>query len=294
MAEKNQSLSLTLISPLALPTSDPRNPEYVKPDDPNDPNDPKNTDWLRIEQPAWPEEPEGGFVKWLQDNKKGLSLDTYAEYFGKYKSWCTEEGVLQVPIQIKKSPADLQYSLKASYGVLSPAAEETQEHATSITIKAEKEHDLAEAVQGDVTAAWEGQVFAEDGSPLSPPPTISQDGAKLSWGVIATGTIRLKYSEEHDRYILTITPRENADPQDKSSAYQSTVFAAWSGGVETHEVQLPSMTGNCGGSKNEEGEDEKKNEKCVRHNILVDPCTMEVIREWDEEIECPDITGQAG
>jgi hypothetical protein len=287
MAEqKNQSLGLTLISPLALPTSDPRNPDYVPPDEEGtDGTD--GTDWLRIEQPAWPEEEEGGFAKWLQDNNKGLSLDTYEEYFSKYKSKCAEGGTLDIPLQIKKSRADLQYSLRASYGVLAQGLDETSEHATSVTIKGEKSHDLSEAVQGDVTASWEGEVFAEDGAPLTPPPKITQDGSVLDWGVIATGTIRLSYSESHDSYTLTITPRENADPKDRKSAYQSTVFAAWSGGVETHEVELPEMTGNCSGNGNKT-DDEDKKENCVRHCILVDPCTKEIIREWDESIACPE------
>lgn len=293
----NQSIGVTLISPLALPTSDPRNPDYKEPDDGQDGAD-KNTpfsgseksvDSLRIEQEPWPDEPEGGFGHWLQEQGKGLSLDTYDEYYAQYKSWCSDDGKLEVKINVIKSRSDLPYTLKASYGVLSPAIDETSDHSESVTVKSTDTYETNQNVDGKITASWEGPVLAEDGSTLANNPKISQNGSSLDFGTKVTGTLNLKYADNHDHYTLTITPRDDADPKKRETAYQSTVYASWSGPVESLEISLPSMTGNCsksGGTKKDDGNGNDGG--CVRRILVVDGCKAEKISERIENIECPE------
>jgi len=250
-------------------------------------------DWLRIEQPEWREPSDADFAAWLKTEGKGNSIETLLLYWAQFKSFCVADGVLEVELQIHRSRADLPYTLTASYGVLSGRFIHQTEHTLSRGVSMAEYLDLEVQVVGLASVAWEGQVVAEDGS-IIPPPPILQQGSLLTWGGIkVAGVLRLRYTEQHDAYILEITPRAAADsdPNDDKSAYQSTVMAIWGAGeVETHDVELPDMSGYCGGANVSViiNPDDPDDGQCVRHNILVDPCTQEVIREWDEAIPCPE------
>ena len=247
-------------------------------------------DWLRIEQPEWPEASGAGFAAWLVTEGKGLSIASYAEYYSQYNSHCEGDGSLTVEIQIHRSRPDLPYAASASYGELSEKYIHQASFKQSRTVSRAKSIDLEVEVVGIVSAAWEGPLFGIDGVEISPPPPITVAGSELSWGVELSGVLRLDYTEEHDAYTLTITPREAGDfeADDPEGAYQSTVFAVWAGGVESHDVDLPDMDGYCGGgSRVIINPDDPDDGKCVRHHILVDPCDGSVIKEWDEQISCP-------
>lgn len=248
-------------------------------------------DWLRIEQPEWKDPPSGGFLAWVVASGRGLSIATYAEYASEYYSHCEKDGELTVEIQIHRSRPDLPYSISTSYGELSEKYIHHANFKRSQTVSMAKSLDLKAQIVGQVSAVWEGAVFDLNGMTVSPPPPISVSGSVLSWGEDVSGVLRLSYTEEHDAYTLAITPREPGEYEVGSleNAYESTVFAVWAGGAETHDVDLPDMDGYCGGgSRTFIDQDDPDKEKCVRHNILVDACTLEVIREWDDQIACPE------
>lgn len=271
---KNQNIGLTLVSPESL-LSD-------------------LDDWLEIFQPEWQEPPDGGFLSWVVKTGRGLTLATIQEYFSKYKSFCREDGFLEVEIQVHRSRPDLAYAITASFGDLSQKFLQTGEHTYSQIVEQTDSFDLEREIVGGVSASWEGEVIGEDLSFINPKPTIAQTGSVLSWGVICTGTLRLKYTEEHDTYILTITPRTGADvdPDDLSTAYQSTVIAVFTGGTPvTHEVDLPDMTGFCGtrgGSASIDDDDDDDDGGCYDLHIKRHKCTGEEISRELVSVPCPD------
>jgi len=268
---KNQNIGLTLVSPESLIL--------------------ESEDWLEIVQPEWPEPPDGGFLGWLLQTGKGLTLATVQEYFGQYKSHCADDGSCEIEIQVHRSRPDLDYAITASYGDLSEKFLHTGEHIYSMDVDQTDSIDLEREIVGGVSASWEGEVIAEDLSFINPKPAISQDGSVLSWGVVCTGTLRLKYAEEHDTYILTIVPRTGADvdPNDLETAYQSTVTALYAGGRPVrHEVDLPDMTGYCnGGSSAIIDPDDPDEGGCYDLYIKRHKCTGEEISRKLVSVPCP-------
>lgn len=247
-------------------------------------------DWLRVEQPEWPKQPAGGFLAWVTATGKGISLNTISEYFAQYSSHCEDDGCLTVEIQIHRSRPDLPYEANASYGKLSEKYIHQGSFKESRTVEKTASLDLEVQIVGKVSAYWEGSLFGIDGVKVESPPAIQVNGSVLSWGIELSGVLRVSYTEEHDAYTLTIVPREAGEyePGSLENAYESTVFAVWAGGVETHEVDLPDMDGNCrAGERGIVDPDDPADDQCVRHNILVDACDLSIIREWDEVIPCP-------
>lgn len=249
-------------------------------------------DWLRIEQPEWREPSTADFIAWLKAEGKGQSAETLFLYWAQFRSMCEDDGSLTVELQVHKSRPDLPYNASASHGELSDRYIHQASHKKSVTVETADSLDLLAQVIGSVSAVWESAVFAADGAEINPPPAITVTGSVLSFGREVSGVLRLSYTEEHDAYTLTITPRAVGDyeTEDIDGAYESTFFAVWAGGVKNHEVDLPDMDGYCGGGSGSVAinPDDPNEEQCVRHNILIDPCTKEIIREWDEAIPCPD------
>jgi hypothetical protein len=268
-------------------------------------------DWLRIEQPEWSTPPDGGFLDWLQQNNQQLrndqirndqinnellNLASINQYFSVYKSSCMDDGSLEVEIQIHRSRLDLAYTLTTSYGELSDRFVHTAAHKESRTIEGESSLDLQQQIVGALLTTWEGPVYGMDGIQILPPPPISVQGSVLSFGRKVVGVLRLAYSEQHDTYILTVEPRPAGEYEADNieAAYQATVIAIWGGGqIESHDVDLPDMSGNCNGygsgvrvNPDDDDDDDPDGEKCYNHVILVDPCTLEIVDEWDEEVAC--------
>jgi len=268
---KNQHIGLTLVSPESLES--------------------ESDDWLEIEQPEWPEAPEGGFLAWIVQTGKQMTLANIQEYFAKYKSHCSEDGSLEVELWVHLSRPDLAYAITASYGELSQRFQaDAAEHTYSITVEQTDHLDLERQIAGQIKAVWEGGVIGEDLGFITPKPTITQEGSVLSWGVICTGTLRLSYAEEHDTYFLKIKPRtgDDVDPNDLDTAYQSTVIAVYKGGAPvTHEVELPDMSGNCsgGGSVSVDPDDEEGD--CYDLYIKYHKCTGEEISRELVRVACP-------
>jgi hypothetical protein len=255
-----------------------------------------DSDWLTIVQVPYkkPSMMGSGFTDWVNDNDYGLDLGSMFERAAQYQSACEEDGRLTIELQVRTSRSELSYTLKATHGALSAKMKHTAKRQESVVVSQATELDLGTTLVGSATASWEGEVIGFDGSVLSPAPAIAQTDSLLSWDdEVYAGSVRLSYTESYDAYTLTITPRAAGDyePDDPEGAYSSTVFAVWGGGVETLEIAIPEMEGNCqgGGSSNvvNPDDDDGDGEKCYRHNILVDPCTGEIIKEWDEEIDCP-------
>lgn len=250
-------------------------------------------DWLRLEQEDEDEAPAGGFLEWIAMEGKRPTIENYLQYYDLYESSCDEDGVLEIGLRVAKSRADLAYSMSASHGTLEGGAASSSSVKTSLTVSQQSSLDLGSRPADGVSATWEGDVYAVDGSTISPPPTISVDGSTLSWGVVCSGVIRVSYSSVYDAWTLTIEARstEEYEEDDVSSAYQSTVFAAWAGGIESLEISLPDMGGYCGGTSVSTGsgdDGDPDGEQCYKHVILVDPCTGEELNSWDEVMLCPD------
>lgn len=246
-------------------------------------------DWLRLEQPEWQEPPEGGLFPWLRANNLELNLTTLSEYVAMYRSQCSMDGSLEVEIFVYCSRDDLNYTISASYGELSEATSDVADAVEYIDIGMEASHTLDTVPDGAITASWQGKVFGIDGSEILPVPVITVNGLELSWGVRCLGQIKLAYSANRLVHILTIVPRtgEDVDPEDPSTAYASTVTAFWGDGeYEQLEVNLPDLNGNCNRDGGTSGDDDD-DEGCVRHVIMRDPCTDEILEEFDEAIPCP-------
>lgn len=267
------SISLELVSPLSQTSTTTPTPQA----------DP-------IQQVPIPEPPDGGYNGWLQ--KEGLenTPENLKKYAGEYKPWCNENGELGVDINLPMPDGESPGELKASYGELSSPTKKSSEHNESKAVSDAESLDLGVSIVGNLSASWEGPVIAEDGSTVSPPPPLSVNGAVISWGVKVTGTLRLSYTEEHLSYTLKLTPREDLpEGADKEDAYKSTLYLTDAEGKTTaKEIDLPDMSGGCPGDASFSSAGEGESEGCVRHNVLVDPCTGEVIREWDEAIPCPE------
>lgn len=255
-------------------------------------------DWLKIIQPEWPEEPAGGFFAWAIANGHSFKNSNLMEYYAMFRSHCAKDGVLEVELQIHRSRSDLNYTLTTSYGELSDCYLHTAEIKTSITIEGKSELNLERQVLGEIGAVWEGPVYDMAGAQILPPPLIRQSGSVLSFGLQVVGVLRVAYTQEYDAYILTVTPRVEGDyaADDREGAYQATVMAIWGGQVESHDIDLPDMSGFCGSNSalkiNPDNDDDGGG--CVKHIILVNPCTKAIVREWDENIPCPESADAAG
>jgi hypothetical protein len=273
-------------------------PESLVSDADSDSSSSESTDWLTLTQPPWEEEPAGGFAAWAQEEGNTVTIETFAEYFEKYNSQCSEDGHLDVDIQVRKSRADLPYTISASYGALTGPMMENDEISSSVTVEGESSVDLETEVSGTVQASWEGPVYDADNNSIVPVPKISVDGSILSFYlgkelVEVTGTLRLGYTEAYDLYILTIFPRDAGtyDADDDATAYQSTVMAVYNGGIETLEVDLPDMTGNCGGSNLiVDPDDDDDSDQCYDLYVTRHKCTNEIISEELRRVDCPDDT----
>lgn len=294
------SLRLTYVSQSSAGGSGDRAlDDPVAPPGSNDPSDdPRpeelNGDWLRLEQTPFEEPPAGGFSKWLVDNALELTLANVTEYQDRYQSLCGEDSSLEVGIQVHKSRAALAYKLIASYGTLSQVSAGESDKVESRSIEAGDEIDLQSNVDGDAEVAWEGPVYDKNGVQLDQPPTVTQASGKLSLSQPVTGTIRASYTATYDKYTLVIVPRDaaNSDPNDKGSAYQSTIMAFWGNGhVESLSVSMPSMTGNCGNTdsdSDDEGEDEEYDGECYDLYIKYQKCTGEEISRELKRVKCPE------
>lgn len=253
-------------------------------------------DRVWIEQPPYPERPAGGLFEWLKTNNLSLTLANVLDYQEQYRSQCNQDGTLEIEIFAYKSRPDLAYTMSASYGELT--AQPTKDQADKVQfeqIGMEDSFTLDYVPAGDITASWEGPVRATDGSVITPSPEITVDGQDMTWGVICKGTLKLKFAVDRDAWILTLVPRTGADVdrEDKSTLYSSTVTAFWGDGeYYNHDVELPDLEGYCGGDGDTSvGDDDDDDEECVRHVIVRDPCTDEILDEFDEPMQCPDDAG---
>jgi len=258
-------------------------------------------DWLRLSQKPYEEKSMSDFDQWLIDNEFGYAVETLPQQMEIYKSVCEEiTGELKVTIEVHRSRSDLNYTISASYGILSPAIGRTSSINESINVNGEDSKELGLVVSDNTSAEWEGDVVSSDGSFLNPKPEISISDNEAFFGSEVTGTFRLSGRSLYDEYVLTITPRLSGfyDSEKPESAYQSTVVALWGGGVETLVVTMPDMTGNCleavwgGDVVIDPDDDDDEEEKCIRLIEVRDPCTGDLISSREEQISCPEETDE--
>jgi len=201
----NRSISQTLVSPASLI------------DDSTDGSTSgENNDWLTITQPPWEEPPAGGFAAWAQEQELSVSIETLGEYTERYNSQCSEDGHLDVEIQVRKSRPDLDYTISASYGELSTEIDEYDENAKSVEVKEESSIDLNTELFGKLFAKWEGPVYGPDNTQIVPAPDIEDDKSVLSFlvdgeEVEVSGTLRLSYTEKYDLYRASCKIKKATD-----------------------------------------------------------------------------------
>lgn len=280
----NESIGQTLVSPESLASSTDTS---------------ESSDWLTLTQVDWESVSSDGFSAWAQEKGKTLSFDRYAEYYEQYASQCSENGDLEVEIQVRRSRDDLQYAISASYGTLSSKVLDTDDFSESVSVEGESSIDLEASLLGMLHASWEGAVYDGDGGQIVPTPTIENDGAVVSFWkngalIVVYGTLRLSYTEQYDTYILTIAPRDEGtyDADDLSTAYQSTVNAVYSGGVASLEISLPDMTGYCDGGSNlivdPDDDDPDGGDQCYDLYVTRHKCTNEIISQELVAVSCPE------
>lgn len=249
-------------------------------------------DWLKLEQVEFTAENSAGFMNWIEEKKYGLTLYNAFQLLESYKSHCTDEGCIEAQIKVHKSRQDLAYTIFPTYGELSERFVHTETHTKNITVMMESSASIEQMISS-AKAVWEGPVLDQTGAVISPP-AVSWSGDTLSWGIKVAGTLRVTWTETHDAYVLTLKPREegNYDPEDLDTAYESTIFATYGTDVENLEIDLPDLSGNCKGgvsfSSGSGDDDDDEDEECVRHVVVVDPCTGEIKDEYDESMACPE------
>lgn len=248
-------------------------------------------DWLRLEQPPWPERPAGGIFAWLREQGKELTIATVLEYQEQYLSQCNADGTLEIEILLYRSRDDLEYRISASYGTLSEPTMDQAAVVDYIDIGMESGYQLDTVPEGTVAASWEGPVYAADGGQITPPPAITVSGQQLSWGVICLGQLKVQYTANRRVHILTLTPRTGADvnAEDKETLYKSTVTAFWGeGNYEQLEVDLPDLSGYCAGrGSNTNIDDDDDAGDCYDLHIKYHQCTGEEISRELVAVPCP-------
>lgn len=265
----HQSLGLTLVSPESITDT---------------------SDRLWIVQPEWPEAQDSGFIAWVRALGIGMSINNIGSLLSRYKSHCGDaDGSLEVEIQIHRSRPNLDYVATASYGDLAAGVLQLVDIKQSVTFDGKSEVDMERLFVGQVSAVWEGPVYDLAGGLVSPPPSVRVDGSKLVTGLEVVGSLRISATIEYYLHILTIMPRPEGDydPADRDTAYQSTVMAIYSGKVETHDVDLPDMTGNCQGGVAGKANPDDGDGGCVRLVKVAHPCSGQVVEQWTEKIPCP-------
>lgn len=260
---------------------------YVSPDAYADTGE----DWLRLEQPPWPERPAGGIFAWLREQGKELTTATILEYQEQYRSQCDDDGTLEVQIYVYRSREDLEYKISASYGELSDATMDQADVVDYVDIGMESSYSIDTVPDGSVSASWEGPVYAADGSLITPPPSIAVAGQVLSWGVVCLGQLKVQYRAVRRVHILTLTPRTGADvdTENRETLYKSTVTAFYGvGQYEQLEVDLPDLSGYCNGRTGSTSIDDDDDEAtCYDLYIKYHRCTGEEISRDLVPVPCP-------
>jgi len=259
-----------------------------------DPDAGNSDDWLKIVQPEWGKPPEGGFLGWINQNNYKLTIDRLGFYYRTYMHKCEDDGTLEVELQVHKSRVDLEYKFSCSYGELSDRVlDQTAEHKKSIVVEMKDSVDLEAEIQPGFSATWEGPVYDLMAEEMVVKPEITATGSILSFGQKVAGVLRLNYTEAHDTYYLTLTPREDEEIEDgdQASGYQSTAMAVWAGNVVTHDIDLPDMTGGCSGVGVHVNPDDPESEKCYDLYVVRHKCTGEIISEDLQQVPCPEDGG---
>lgn len=275
MAEQNQNLSLTLISPEDLAGQD---------DDTVFDGAPETDAWLKLEQ-------EEDFIGYPTEN-----------------SPCTNH-VLVLALRVFRSDPELEYVLDLSYGTLSPEVLAVEEEAEeSHFINLDTELDISDAGAGNLLwARWEGTVRDSNGDVVANPPTYGQQGIApyvrggfgapivpqvsgmsyvdgvLAWPEKLHGSLRVRYLAAYDRWLVTLTPRDGANPY-KPEAYESMASAFYAGRAENLELTADF---DCGGSDDDEDEDDEEEGDCYDLHIKYHMCTGEEISRELVPVPCP-------
>lgn len=259
-----------------------------------EPEETTTDDWVKISQPPWPEEPDGGMLAWfIQEGVDFTAVTTndIADYFEAF-NLCNDDGELEIPIHVTRSSDNIKYTMSASHGKFkNQVVQGSGATVTTYLVEDESSYDLG-VVPDSGSFSWEGDIFNSDNEVMDSPPSIEQDGSILTWGgESVTGTIAVDYSSRYNLHTLILTARDEGDydPADPMSAYASNVYATWEHGVETHEVDLPSLseTGCLAGSAGSSSDD-PSSDKCYDLYEERDKCTDELLSEELVEVTCPD------
>lgn len=239
-----------------------------------------------------------------------------------------------------KSRPDLDYSISASFGELSPSAEVVEGSKNeSHTIRGTDYLELDIIPTTVPNAIWEGKVYNVKGEVISNPEVeYNERTNRLTWNEPVIGVLRVEFDSSYDLYTLVLIPRTNSDvegslgadglgpsvpityvPQTSTidqvsdnifavqdalseafaeknaeTSYQSTIIATWGeGNFETLEIEVSPDDQTCmelayDNKTVDDDDDDEPVEQCYELHRLYDPCTKELLDEWEETVPCGD------
>ncbi len=231
------------------------------------------------EKPAGAEDTGGGADG---DNRLEISQLTEVE---PYDHCQNDDRRLEIELEVIKSPDTITYDISPTYGTITGPVVAEREKQETVEIEGKSSYQLPRHVGDDLQCSWEGEIFDEAGR-VDGAVAIRRQGQLLDFGRYIWGTLRLIYHYTPETYTLRLLPRNEGqfDSGDFASAYHSTVRLLWDQEPVTLEIDVDGLK-RCPYDTMQVDPDED-DERCYHHIIEVDPCTKEVLREWDEVVPC--------
>ena len=197
------------------------------------------------------------------------------------------DGDVNVLINVYPYQADLNYSLKASYGELGESSVAEIQIKETIQLHLQTEVSVRYPVQRIISADWLNDAYAADFALLSPPPEIliGDDLKTVSSSVPCYGSVQVVYSIIVHVSLLTLPRRLDTN----ENGYSSTVYAIYEGGLVWLPVSIPETAELTGGDCAYGGSNLKLNDRNSRRPkpegtgagklIRIDYCTQKKLSE---------------
>ena len=141
-----------------------------------------------------------------------------------------------VTLYVYRFDLGLAYLFAASHGSLGARMSEDDLYYTEkLQVSMDDEVRLKYPCFGVVESRWLGGVVYDQDGVVTVAPSFVTDGERIRFGAPVYGTFAVTYRIHRDKYILSLPRREAAIENN----YSSVAFAAFSGGVEWLEVEMP-------------------------------------------------------
>jgi len=265
-------------------------------------------DYVRLEQEDWEDtrNRESDFGAWLAATGRTVNLYNYQQLLDLFMSQCNADGSFECKIFVKKSSADLQYTVETSHGSLTgpfkntvPAEEFFRVGPSDSPLK------LPWSVASYGSYGWEGQTYDACGRLVVGPALYVNADGHLQWDTPVHGTIHVTATVTEEHFILHAPIRDDAVEGSDNTNY-AVVKAIWLGGVFQLEIKPPDLTkGSCSGGyiggtiinpppdddedPDDDGDDDDAT--CGKRTITIDACSGNVLSDTVQQIPCPDEGG---